>query len=237
MNKQKQYLLFISILLCFVLKAQQDSHSVFYKEQMNTFNPAFTATESVPVFKGSIRSQWLGVEGAPKIQVFSFGIPGRKNRLGFGGVITNDKTFIEQQTKFYAAFSYRLQISKSTNLYLGIQAGGNNRNINHEGIYTKQSFEVDSNLQNASSFQPNFGLGAYIQTARSYVSFGIPQILETHYTNDQKDIRGGINSRLHLYASAGTKQPIKGAWFDSLRSYSLCTSCTVVCYYECWCRL
>ena len=48
----------------------------------------------------------------------------RENNVGLGLSVVSDKVFIEQQTFAYVDFSYKLDM-ESTQLYLGLKAGGN----------------------------------------------------------------------------------------------------------------
>ena len=47
-----------------------------------------------------------------------------QNNVGLGLSVVSDKVFIEQQTFAYVDFSYKLDM-ESTQLYLGLKAGGN----------------------------------------------------------------------------------------------------------------
>ena len=97
---------FVSIvLLCScLLTAQQDSHFALYKYHMHIINPAFTGSQEGAFINSTYRSQWAGVSDAPRIQVISLGIPSTEKRLNYGALFYNDKTFVEQFSRFYANF-------------------------------------------------------------------------------------------------------------------------------------
>lgn len=213
MNSFRSLVFFIPSFFIITLNAQQDYHLIFQTQHMNVVNPAYTGTEGVLTFKSIFRSQWLGVEGAPQIQTFSFGFPGIKNRLGWGALITNDKTFVENNTVAFATFSYRLPINDQWNLFLGVQAGGKSIRLSYEGVYVLDNITLDSNLQNFSAFRPNFGVGVYLRSEQYYFSFSIPQILATHFQNQQDGINSSVIGRPHFFSAVGMRLPLKGSFF------------------------
>ena len=87
--------------------AQQDAFFSLYRHHLNIINPVAAGTQEGSYLNMSLRSQWLGIDGAPETQAISYGMPTDGNRVGIGFSLINDQTFIEKQTQFYANFSYR----------------------------------------------------------------------------------------------------------------------------------
>lgn len=112
------------------LVAQQDSHFALYKYHMHIINPAYTGSQQGAFVNSTFRSQWAGVADAPRIQAISLGIPSNEKRLNYGALFYNDKTFVEQLSRFYANFSYRVPLDTGSDLYLGLSAGGQNFALN-----------------------------------------------------------------------------------------------------------
>ena len=183
-------------------EAQQDPNYAFYRYTMNLINPAYAGAATSSELGLNIRSQWAGVEGAPETQSGFFSTRLGRN-LGIGLSIINDQTFVENQTSVSIDFSYKLQLTKSTNLFLGIKAGASSYNVNEQGLNTF-GIGSDPSLSGLDgSFTPNIGIGAYLKGEQYFVAFSIPKILSP----DRLEQNGGIArlgvDRVHMYFSTG----------------------------------
>lgn len=143
------------------LWGQQDAHLALYPYHMQVLNPAFTGSQGGTFINSTFRSQWIGIDDAPRIQAISLGIPSTEKRLNYGALFYNDKTFIEQQTRFFANFSYRIPLNDVYDVYLGLSAGGENFAVNFDSL---QNVDLtgDQYLTTFSRFNPNLGVGVYL---------------------------------------------------------------------------
>ena len=193
-----------------VLHAQQDVHLALYKYHTHIFNPAVFGSDEGTFLSTTYRSQWSGIQDAPRIQAISLGFPSGEKRAGYGLLVTNDQTFIEQQTRFFANYSYRLPLNKG-NLYLGVSAGGNNFSVNFNTLDNLESIG-DSQFQNFSRFNPNVGVGLYLQKERFFLSLSVPQLLATKRYKEAQGLVTTARDRPHFYAISGVEVPINGDW-------------------------
>ena len=80
--KKRNYNYILTVLL-FVMSstlfAQQESTFSFYKYHMNMVNPAYVGMDKETLGTSSIRTQWTGIESAPKTQALSFGMALQSN--------------------------------------------------------------------------------------------------------------------------------------------------------------
>ena len=109
-------------------EAQQDPNFTLYNFNMNIINPAFAGIKDSPELNLVYRSQYLGVEDAPRTISMAYSKPMGKN-LGLGISVINDRVFILTETDIAIDISYKLQVGEGTNLYFGIKAGGGFTNI------------------------------------------------------------------------------------------------------------
>ena len=187
--------------------AQQDSKMAFYfyRHSMQLYNPAATGLENHTTLNTNFRNQWIGIEGAPRVQAFTLSVPGREKRLGYGLTALIDQTFVERQTRVFATFAYRLPLGNSNSLYLGIQGGGNHINLNFNNANI--AHDDDSKVANVTRFYPNIGVGAYLKMQHFYLSFAAPLL----FSHKGKKIADAITPApaddLHLYCSAGVSLP------------------------------
>lgn len=181
--------------------AQQANNFAFYKNQMNVINPAYAGIDNQTQITGSIRSQWTGVKEAPNAQAVSFGTPIGKN-LGIGISVLNEETFIEKQTSVGVDLSYLVKLSETTDLYLGVKAGGNSFNINTSGLEF-YSVDVDPAFASINSFSPNVGIGALLKTDKYYFSLSVPKLVSFKDVKNEDGYAMVSTNRPQVYASGG----------------------------------
>lgn len=202
MKKLKHILFSCSFLLFNVaIFAQQESIITIYKDQMNIVNPAFAGVDKETNLSIGYRKQWIGVNNAPETQMLVFGTTLGKN-LGFGVSAVNDKTFIEKQTFVGIDFSYKLMVSATTDLYLGLKAGGNFYEVNTAGLGTFNPVS-DPALVSFSSFKPNIGVGALLKRDSYYLSISIPRLLNSVRARNEDAQTFVATNKPHLFMGGG----------------------------------
>ena len=187
------------------IKAQQEVSYSLYRYHLNLVNPAATGTQGAPYLNISVRSQWVGINDAPETQAVSFGTPNKKDRLGTGFSIINDKTFVENQTQLFADFSYRLPLNNERDLFLGLKAGGTSIRLKASELVNYGGAATDPYLIATSSFVPNIGVGFYYRTPTYYFSASIPRLLNTkRHSLDNGQVTHATD-RPHLFVSSGIR--------------------------------
>ena len=95
--------------------AQQDAQYTQYMYNTISVNPAYAGSRGVLSIMGLHRSQWVGLEGAPRTQTLTINTPiGEKERLGLGLSIVNDQIGPTDETYFNIDFSYINNIKKDS---------------------------------------------------------------------------------------------------------------------------
>lgn len=183
------------------LMAQQEGIITNYMYHMNLYNPAYVGVDGETVVTASFRQQWSGIKDAPTAEAASFGTTIGKN-LGIGISVYNTNTFVESQTFTGIDFSYRLQLSQGTELYLGLKAGGNAYSVNTSGLET-YNITADPNLSSISRFNPNIGVGALLKNDRWYASLAVPRLLSTERADNENGVVTAALAKPHVYVSAG----------------------------------
>lgn len=201
MKKFQQIIVVILFFTTSIVMAQQESVFTFYKSQMNLVNPAYVGINNETLWTSSIRNQWSGIEDAPETQTLSYSTSLGKN-MGIGASVINDRTFIEKETFVGVDFSYMIQMNTTTDLYLGIKAGGNFYDVNTTGLES-YNIESDQALSSINTFNPNFGIGAVLKEDKWYVSLSIPRLFNTNKAKNQSGIAMSATDRPHVYLSGG----------------------------------
>lgn len=205
MNTMKFYkniLNIVAILLFGILYAQQEPNYTLYRYTMNVINPAYAGADGNTSLTSSFRSQWISVKDAPETQSFFYAQP-IGDKIGVGLSLVNDQVFVENQTSFNVDFSYRLQITKTANLFFGLKAGGSNYNVNTNNI-ADIGLPTDPALNNIDTgFKPNIGAGAYLMHNKYYLSLSIPSILSTERIDASSGRVTQATEEAHIYLSGG----------------------------------
>jgi len=193
-------LLIISVvLLNNNLYSQQDPYLSFYQEQLNVFNPARVGSEG-QILSIISRNQWVSIKNAPKMQIFSLSSERGKN-VGLGISIISEKYFIEKNTIASLDFSYKLPFNSSTNLFLGIRAGGNFFSADLTGFSDGNNNSSDPAQSSISFFKPNLGIGAFLKGENYWVSLSVPRMLKN---NSSEQLISPPNL-IYTYFASGVK--------------------------------
>jgi len=159
----------------------QQSQFTQYMYNTITLNPAYAGSREALNIFGMYRTQWLGVEGAPKTGVFSIeGLAGK--RSGVGVNFSTDRIGVSDQSSISIDYSYIFPVSPGYKLALGLSGTANLLNIDYEKLH---SHDVDLHQENIDGeFSPNFGTGIFLYSNNFYFGTSIPNILETTRYDD-----------------------------------------------------
>lgn len=190
-------LLFVGMLEA---SAQQQSQYTQYMYNTMTINPGYTGTRAIPSIFGLYRTQWVGLDGAPKTANFSIESPITENGQGLGLSVISDQIGFTKETTVTASYAYPIQLSADLHLSLGVSASGNFAQID----YTKATIK-DVNDPYLTGIltknSPNFGAGAYFHSSKWYAGLSVPMILETKFYDDVKV--SVASQKMHFYAMGG----------------------------------
>ena len=129
-------LLFAAIAGSGSLWGQQMPHYTQYMFNTMSVNPAYAGSRGQLSIAALYRSQWVGLDGAPKSQTLNLHSPIRNSKLGYGISIVNDEigNGVVQETYFDAVVSYTIDVSREGKLSFGLKAGGNLLNLDFNGL-------------------------------------------------------------------------------------------------------
>ncbi|MCX2719338.1 PorP/SprF family type IX secretion system membrane protein [Lentiprolixibacter aurantiacus] len=171
------------------LYAQQDAQYTQYMYNTMSVNPAYAGSRGQLSIAALYRSQWVGLDGAPKTQTLNLHSPIRNSKLGYGISVVNDNIGdgVVQETYFDAVLSYTLDVSREGKLSFGLKAGGSLLNLDFEGLRNFDNEPIQgNNIEN--NFSPNIGLGLYYHTNVFYAGISAPNLFESDYfDNSQRD--------------------------------------------------
>ncbi|MFS4482053.1 type IX secretion system membrane protein PorP/SprF [Hyunsoonleella sp. 2307UL5-6] len=215
-NLSNKIIVVLLLCLSFIAKAQQDAQYTQYMYNTMTINPAYAGTRDAFSFTGLYRTQWVGLEGAPKTATVSFSSP-ISERSGLGVNIIQDEIFISKETYIDIAYSYAIPVSYEGKLAFGIKGGAQLLDVDTNRLLQGAFDDTDVNAQIDinNRFSPQVGVGVYYYDTKFYVGVSAPNLLETeHYklSGDSFSNSGLARERINYYAIAGYVFDIHYDW-------------------------
>lgn len=163
--------------------AQQDAQFTQYMYNTVNINPAYAGSRGALSIFGLYRTQWVGLEGAPKTSTFSVNTPLNDNRLGLGVSLVNDKIGPTNENELSADLSYTIPVSETFKLSFGIKGSANLFNLDINKLNPQE--QGDPQFQDLDTkFTPNIGAGIYLHSDKAYVGLSIPNFIETNRYSD-----------------------------------------------------
>lgn len=190
----------LALVLTQTTQAQQDPNFTLYNFNMNVINPAYAGSQENPELNLVYRSQWLGVDDAPRTGTLVYSTS-LGNNLGLGVTMMNDRVFVLDQTDLAVDISYKLQMGEESHLYFGMKLGGGFVNID----LTRANAPGNDPLftQNQSFFNPHVGAGIYIDNPKFYISLSTPNFLNGDRYEKTGNVPSAAVENMHLYLGGG----------------------------------
>lgn len=141
----KYIALFVFVLICASIKAQQLTHWSFFTYNYMQYNPAVTGTTPCLELKFGYRRQWRGFDGAPRTAFANVHgkIPPKKwNYLGLGATIENDDAGPFSYTSMQVMGAYHMRMAKKYYLSAGMSLGFAQYHVNF-GDMTLEQQDID----------------------------------------------------------------------------------------------
>ncbi len=196
----KTVISFILLFSSIIAIAQQDSQYTQYMYNTVNVNPAYAGSREVLSIFLLHRSQWVGLDGAPRTNNLSANMPIENTQLGVGLSFTNDKIGPSNENDISADISYYIQLSEKYKLAFGIKATANLFSLDVNKIETiHQGDPIFQNFQ--TRFSPNIGAGMYLNSDNTYFGVSVPGFFETNRYNDN-DV-AITKERMHFYLIGG----------------------------------
>ncbi|HEX7366154.1 MAG TPA: type IX secretion system membrane protein PorP/SprF [Pelobium sp.] len=199
-----------SIFICFALLAstfcalaQQDAQYSQYMFNTLVINPAYAG------YKGSLnlsalhRSQWVGVDGAPKTQSLVLDGSFANDKVGLALTVVNDKIGLQGQTNAYLNYAYKLKVSENGTLAFGLGVGLSQFTINNGKANFDDPSDPNFNGGRMSFIAPDAKTGIQFSTDKFYAGISATNLFSKvlDYSTRSKDLV--IKRSQHLFLTAG----------------------------------
>ncbi len=204
MNYRKQITRIIACLtlgFTFSVAAQQDVQYTQYMYNTQTVNPAYVGSRGTLNINGIYRSQWVGLDGAPKTAQVGIHTPIGERGVGLGITFRNEEIGPAIENNLAIDYSYAIDVSYEAKLSFGLKTGFQLLDVDFSQLNIENPNEVafQNNIDNR--FTPVIGAGVYLYSDRWYVGLSTPNFLDTnHYDNSQTST---ASERAHYFLTAG----------------------------------
>lgn len=185
-------------------EAQQEWSYSQYLFNLYDINTAYAGNHGSASFSLRHRSQWMGMEGAPVTQQFSFHAPIHDEKIGVGLKVMNEAIGARKQQMVSASGAYKLRIGYGT-LSMGIAAGIIRQAIDRPKIAAAD--QQDVNLVNISEpmLFPVIDASVFYNTKVFYIGLQSGRLNRSPFTR-----RDGMLARLYynLNMTAGVMKKV-----------------------------
>lgn len=168
----------------FTVFAQQDPQYTQYTYNPVVINPAYAGNRGVASITGLHRSQWVGLDGAPRTQSFSIHSPIAESKVGLGLSIVNDALGPQQETYIGVDFSYTIETSDFGRLSFGLKGGGHILDVDFNQLNLLDPSDINFAQNIDNKFSPVVGVGLYYHTEDFYAGLSVPNLIETNHFNE-----------------------------------------------------
>lgn len=224
----KRILVLISSFFALSVVAQQQEHYSMYMMNNYLVNPAEGGTEEFVDLKLGYRTQWVGLEGAPRTFYISGHTPlGKRESTieglkqmpfhGVGGAVISDAIGPHSILTAKASYAYHLPVSNDLVLSLGAFGGIKQYRTNQAELSPEDgaTFDSDPSLSNIqTTIVPDMSLGIWGYSKNYYFGVATFQILNNKVQTVQ-DVEGATEEgalSMHHWVTGGYLFKIDSIW-------------------------
>ncbi len=199
----KHWLILGLLLKVMVVNGQQQGLVTQYMYNKVSVNPAYAGNTGQKTIAAHLREQWIGIKGAPSLQMVSFDMPFMGSDNGWGLNIKRSSVGISSKTSISGMYAYKIPVTDGF-LSFGLEPGIQNfrMNFGDPDLFAYDGIETDESLNGKSVNKNSFllGFGAYYRNEKAYFGVSIPSFFTTNFDIDQNTIKSGDELQVNLMA-------------------------------------
>ena len=181
---------------------QEDQFTQFMYYRLG-LNPAYAGSEGAADITALMRSQWIGLEGAPQTQLITFNVPVFSDKVGLGGSILRSSIGLTERYTVETDYSYRFRLGNGV-LGMGLKTSVRLIRMDFRKAEGTQPIDQDGAIPVGfqSKYVPNFGAGIYYKSQKVYLGVSVPRLLENNIDLSDSDLVISREIR-HIYMMGG----------------------------------
>jgi type IX secretion system PorP/SprF family membrane protein len=182
MSIRNIYIIIVILVSVGSAHAQQVQQFTQFRHTGLSYNPAFAGIDTF--FNGFAihRTQWVGVNDAPRTYMLGLDAPSASQKMGFGGSLYTDVTGPTRRTGINGTYSYHIQVSSQTKVSMGLTFGITQFTLDGSQITLRDASDrtITNNMQ--SELKPDASFGVLWYGERFYAGISAGQILNNDLT-------------------------------------------------------
>lgn len=192
----------LTILSINFIYSQQDPQYTQYMYNMHIVNPAYAGSEGTLNIGLLHRTQWVGLDGAPKTTVAAINAPIKKN-IGMGLSVFADEIGPVKEQNVFVDVSYTIQTSDYGNLAFGLKGGFSFLDAQLSTLDLGDDIPDDVFNNDINDSYANFGAGAFYYTDHFYAGLSMPNMLNQFHLNRKGGVISSASEKMHYYLTSG----------------------------------
>jgi len=188
--------------------AQQEGQFSQYIFNNVHVNPAYAGYKEDIYLQSFYRSQWTGLNGAPKSLSVAVDGATRNKKVGLSLLLNSDKIGVQTSRSAFAGYAYRLNLNQqeTAKLSFGMSIGFMQTGLEGNLLIADESGDSYVPISNQSSLLPNGRAGILFTTDVLFAGFSVNNIMFTSLAKKDTETLH-ITPKTHLYFIAGSILP------------------------------
>lgn len=211
-NVKRYSLLFVLLLSAKVGFAQQTIQFSQYVFNGLAVNPAYAGYKEDWTVNLSFRSQWVGIDGAPRTGTASIdGLTKNPDKkVGLGLIATTDRLGPQNTSSVYGNYAYRLRLddADTKRLSFGIAFGATQYSLDGNKFIATDPGDGTIPVGQQSKLSPDVRFGIYYYTPSFYIGASAIDLLSGQGDDVTADSYRIIKQVRHLYLTGGVMVPL-----------------------------
>lgn len=209
----KKTILILSLILAGLKPAGAQQNIQFTQYIFNSLsvNPAYAGYKEEWFGQMAMRTQWVGLDGAPQTGQFSIDgiLDPAKKRMGLGLQISSDKLGPQSATSAYLNYAYRLRLNEddTERLSFGLGIGVTNYGLDGTQLRPGDAFDPAMPVGQINSVIPDGRFGMYYYNPKFYAGVSVMDLFSGDNSNNIFNWDAGtvqnLKRKRHLYLIAG----------------------------------
>lgn len=194
----------LGLLLLTVGSAFGQQQALYSQYMFNPFaiNPAYAGSRNALSGVLDIRSQWAGMDGAPKTASLAIHSPLKGNKMALGFNLAQDNIGPTQSTSAYATYAYHLKMPVGK-LSFGLRGGLVSTTFDFNQLNYNEAGEAAVNLGAQSDLTPSMDFGVYYYANQLFVGGSVSHLATSEMVFQSDTLTSSFELRPHVMFAAG----------------------------------
>jgi len=206
------FVVLLSILFVDNNHAQNQMNVAQYMFHQSFINPAAAGSYEDLNAALLVRQQWVGFDGAPKLNAFNVNMPLLKASVGLS--VMHQKIGVHKNTQLFASYAYRVKMATDQYLSFGISAGVLLIRDDYNSVNANEGNDV-AFMMDESETRADFQFGMYYFSNNYYIGLAIPSLLNNQIYFDpvEREEKPDYNPKYyHYYLQGGYEFELNQDW-------------------------